>query len=197
MLIGYLRVSTNKQDENNQRHAISQVHTPDKWLAVECSSRKSQKARRLTELLDQVSPGDVIVVTELSRLARSTSELLLLVDCLIKQHVGLIAMKQGLTIPANGDQMDPLAKMTVTIFGLMAELERDFVSSRTREGLAAKRSEGVVLGKPPGTIQTSILDARVDEIKLLRSAGASTLSISRYLGCGYATITHYLRTRRV
>jgi DNA invertase Pin-like site-specific DNA recombinase len=195
MIYGYLRVSTEQQDTDNQKGEILHHYQVDDWVSVECSSRKSQKERGLTKLFDRLQHGDTLVVTELSRLARSTTELILMVQELIRRHVGIVAIKQGLRIPPNGEQMDPAAKLAVTLFGLMAEMERDFISIRTKMGLAARRAAGVRLGKPPGTQQTSILDARLDEIRLLRSAGVSVLGISKHLGCGYATITHYLRTR--
>ncbi len=195
MQIGYLRVSTDKQDEDNQRHAISQLYTPDRWVAVECSSRKTQKARGITELLEQVTGGDTVIVTELSRLARSNGELILMVEGLIKRHVGLIVIKQGINIPANGDKMDMSVKVMVHTFGLMAELERDFISDRTKMALAARKAEGMVLGRPTGTRFPNRLDSRVDEIRMLRSAGTSVAALATHLDSSRTTLRWYLKSR--
>ncbi len=195
MIYGYLRVSTDKQDEENQRHEIKQHVAVDEFIAVECSSRKTQKERGITALLAQLKYGDTLVVTELSRLARSTTELLLMVDGFIKNHIGLIAIKQGLKIPANGDKMDAATKTMVTVFGLMAELERDFISDRTKTALKAKKASGIILGKPVGTIQPSILDDSVELIKTMKKEGVSVLAMSKELNCGRSTLLHYIKSR--
>lgn len=195
MIYGYLRVSTDKQDEENQRLEISNTERVDEYIGVECSSRKTQAQRGITALFDRLQYGDTIVVTELSRLARSTSELLVMIDEIIKRHIGLIAIKQGIRIPPNGDKMDAATKTIVTMFGLMAELERDFISERTKMGLKAKKAAGVVLGKPKGTVQPSILDSRVEEIKEMRRGNVSTSTMAAKLGCGRTTLIHYLKTR--
>jgi DNA invertase Pin-like site-specific DNA recombinase len=192
---GYLRVSTDKQDEENQRGEILRYMPVDEFIAIECSSRKSQQARGITDLLARVSYGDTIVVTELSRLARSTSELLLMVDGFIKAGVGLTVLKQSIKIPANGDKMDASTKTLVTMFGLMAELERDFISMRTKMGLAARKAAGVRLGKPPGTLGISGLDPHRDEISVMIARGDSVLSIAKAVGFGRTTVKSYIKSR--
>lgn len=191
-IYGYVRVSTSAQDENNQRLAIGQA---DEWITSRQSSRKTQGQRGITELLASVSAGDTVLVTELSRLARSTSELLLMVDEMTRRGIGLIVMKQGINIPASGAPMDPTTKMTVTIFGLMAELERDFVSIRTKMGLEARRAAGVTLGKPVGTRQPCKLDSCAHEVIAARAAGVSVNALATQFGVGRGTMRHYLRSR--
>jgi DNA invertase Pin-like site-specific DNA recombinase len=191
-IFGYCRVSTSAQDEENQRLAIGHA---DEWISSQQSSRRSQDQRGITELLSSVSAGDVIIVTELSRLARSTSELLLMVDEMTRRGIGLIVLKQGINIPPDGAPMDPTTKMTVTIFGLMAELERDFISIRTRMGLEARRAAGVTLGKPRGTRQPCKLDPVAHEVVAARAAGKSVTALAAELGVGRGTLRHYLRSR--
>lgn len=192
---GYLRVSTDTQDTNNQMQEIVRNLVVDEFISVECSSRKSQDKRGLTELFDRLQYGDTLVVTELSRLARSTSELLLMIEGFIKRGIGLVALKQSIRIPANGDKMDAATKTIVIMFGLMAELERDFISDRTKMGLAARRAAGVRLGKPPGTQQASRLDGKRDQIRDRLTTGHSVLSISKLLGVGRTTLVSYIRSR--
>lgn len=197
MKYGYLRVSTDKQDEENQKLEIGERECIDEWIAVECSSRCSQDERGVTGLLHRLQYGDTVVVTELSRLARSTSELLLMVEGFIKEGVGLIALKQGIRIPANGERMDASTKTIVTMFGLMAELERDFISMRTKMALSAKRAQGVKLGKPKGTIQPSKLDVHRETIEKMVKAGASMNFIAGAVGFSRCAVKNYVESRKI
>jgi len=99
MIYGYTRVSTGKQDEANQRHEIEKVMAIDEFIAVECSSRKSYDERGLTELFDRLVAGDTVVVTEISRLARSISELITIINDLVARKVDEVAS----TIPPYSD----------------------------------------------------------------------------------------------
>lgn len=200
--IGYIRVSTDKQDADNQRlsmldYANANKLTIDDFLSVEISSRKSQHARRIEELLERLNSGDVLIVTELSRLARSTLEVITLVNELVSKKVGLTVLKQGIRIPANGDKMDANAKTVITIFGLMAELERDMISERTKMGLAARKAAGIKLGKPRGTIQSSKLDGKRETIVELLKHRVAVAAIARMIGTSRSNLINYLKTRPI
>ena len=137
---GYVRVSTVRQDADNQRHEIleyankNHLHIDD-FIEVEISSRRDKKQRRITELMEKLEPGDTLIVSELSRLGRSTSEVIDIVNELIAKEIKFIAIKQGLSISG---QHDIQSKVMVTMFSLFAELERDIISERTKTALAAK-----------------------------------------------------------
>ena len=92
-----------------------------------------------------------VIVTELSRLARSTAEVIALVNALIQRSIRLITIKQNLDI----QQQDMNSKIIITLFSLFSELERDLISLRTKEALSAKRAQGQILGEPKGTLQKS------------------------------------------
>jgi DNA invertase Pin-like site-specific DNA recombinase len=94
---------------------------------------------------------DTLIVTELSRLGRSTAEVVALVNALIQRNIRLITIKQNLDIQRH----DMNSKIIITLFSLIAELERDLISLRTKEALSAKKARGQVLGKPRGTLQKS------------------------------------------
>ena len=166
--IAYLRISTGGQELNNQRLAIldyahrNQLQV-DKFLETQASSRKTIKERGIDGLFSGVEPGDLILISELSRLGRSVGQIIQLVDEIIKRQVRLIAIKENIQL--DGKQ-DIQSKMMVTMFGLFAEIERDLISERTKEGLIAARAKGKVLGRPKGNGK-SRLDGKETEIIIL------------------------------
>jgi putative DNA-invertase from lambdoid prophage Rac len=194
---GYVRVSGDRQDLNNQRleileYARSHRFTIDDFVMIEMSSRGTRKQRRVDELMDKVNPTDKVIVSELSRLGRSTSEVIDIVNEFIQAKVGLVAIKQGLSILG---EMDMSTKIIVTIFGLLSELERDLISQRTKEVLRAKRACGVVLGRPKGSLGTSKLDPfRSDIVDMLKDRAPKSY-IARRLKCSRGTLIEYIRSR--
>ena len=163
-VIGYIRVSTEKQDYDTQKLAILDYCNKgklavDSWYEVKISSRKSTKRRRIDELLDLLKPNDVLIVSELSRLARSVGQISIIVDQLIEKNVFLTTIKEDINI--NG-KMNIQTKTITTMFSLFGEIERDLISERTKEGLRAARSKGKILGRPKGG---SILEGKEDFIK--------------------------------
>ena len=143
------------------------------------SSRKSTEQRRLTELVTKVGSQDTVIVSELSRLGRSIREVLGLIEELIgRKRCRLILVKQDLDIdPKNQHEMTN--KILLTVFSLMAELERDFVSERAKEGLRACREHGVILGKHRGVIQKSIHDKDRGKVVHLHALGVPLNTIIR------------------
>ena len=196
-VLSYIRVSTNTQDVKNQRYEIleyARTHdlTIDQFIEIEISSRKDRKQRRIEEVLQKLSPGDTLIVSELSRLGRSTGEVIELVNELVRKKVRFIAIKQNLNIN-NGHDMT--SKIIVTLFGLMAELERDLISMRTREALAAKKAQGKVLGRPKGSLGKSKLDGREDEISRLLKSKVSKAAIARITGVSWLTLDRFIKSR--
>lgn len=197
--IAYIRVSTNKQDVNNQRleildYARRNDFKVDDFIEIEVSSRKSQKDRRIEELMSRLNQGDILIVSELSRLGRSTSEVIDLVNGMILRKVNLIAIKQGLRISA---KMDMQTKVVVTMFSLFAELERDIISERTKTALAGKKANGIKLGKPRGTIQASKLDDRQEAIRELLKHRVAKSAIARMVGTSRTNLVEYIRRREL
>lgn len=201
--IAYLRASTDKQDLNTQKLAILEFAQSrrlqiDEFVAITVSSRKTSKQRRIDELLEKLHALDTLIVTELSRLGRSTSEVIGLVNELVRRNIRVIIIKQNLDLrpgdAANGSDMT--AKVMITLFSLFAELERDLVSLRTKEALAAKRSQGVRLGKPKGTIQASKFDQNKPRILELLGYGLSVRKIARVLGySNHIGLNTYIKKR--
>ena len=119
----------------------------NEFVQITMSSRKTSKQRRIEEVLQTLNRlRHTLVVTELSRLGRSTAEVIALVNELVARNIRVIILKQNLDI----SQHDMTSKIVITLFSLFAELERDLMSLRTKEALAAKKQQGVTLGKPKG-----------------------------------------------
>jgi DNA invertase Pin-like site-specific DNA recombinase len=198
-IFGYLRVSTEEQNIKNQRHEIleyanrNHLHVSD-WREFEISSTKSKTERGINELMDKLMPGDVLIVSELSRLGRNTSEIIDIINQLIAKQVGFISIKQNLNIT---DKMDMTSKVTVTLFSLFAELERDLISERTKQALAARKAQGIKLGKPKGTIQKSVLDEHKEKIIELIGYGVSKSAIARMFGTSRTNLFEYIKKRNL
>jgi DNA invertase Pin-like site-specific DNA recombinase len=146
----YTRVSTDTQDLESQKRGIQEYCSRndifvDEWLAVKISSKRTRQERRVAELLGRLKRGDCVVVSELSRLGRSLTEIFSVVQTLTQKKAALMSIKENISL--NG-KPNIQTKVMITMFGLFAELERDLISQRTREGLAAARARGVRLGNP-------------------------------------------------
>ena len=202
MVLGYIRTSTADQSADSQksliaRYVVERKMIVDEWIEVEVSSRKSAEKRKITELLDKVSAQDTVIVSELSRLGRSIKEVLQIIEELIQvKRCKLILIKQNLHLdPSN--QHDMTNKVLLTIFSMVAELERDFISERTKEGLRARKEMGIKLGKPKGVIQKSIYDQDKENVFQLHKLGVPLNTIIKtHLGYGkYLSLKEYIQKR--
>jgi DNA invertase Pin-like site-specific DNA recombinase len=195
--IAYIRTSTDKQDLNNQKLEIFEFARKkalkvDEFVEITISSRKTSKQRRIDEVLERLEGSDTLVVTELSRLGRSTAEVIALINGLVARDIRVIILKQNMDIAKH----DMNSKIVITLFSLFAELERDLISLRTKEALAAKRLQGVQLGKPKGTIQSSQFDKDRERIKELLGLGLSVRKITKLLGyTNHLSLNTYVRKR--
>lgn len=198
-IIAYLRVSTSKQDLNNQKLEILEYARRNNlqissFVEIIASSQKGTKQRRINDLLDKLENANTLIVTELSRLGRSTVEVIDFINNLIKIKVRIIVLKQNMDIKHKHDMQ---SKVMVTIFSLIGELERDLISSRTKEALAAKKAQGQKLGKPKGTIQKSKFDDDVPKIKELLGYGLSMRKMAKVLGyTNHISLSIYIKKRR-
>ena len=199
MIYGYVRVSTQDQSVESQKNSISrycieQKLMVDEWIELEMSSRKSTALRRIDELLDRLAPDDVIIASELSRLGRSIKETLNTIETIVQDKLTrLILIKQNLDLNPHAKN-NVANKVLITIFSMLAELERDFISERTKEGLRARVAQGIKLGKPKGVIQASMYDQDKEKILHLYQLGVPLQKIiTTHLQYGkYLSLKSYL-----
>jgi DNA invertase Pin-like site-specific DNA recombinase len=150
-IVGYIRVSTDEQDLNKQKHLLleyahQQKIVIDHFIEVEVSSRKTPQERRIDELLSLLKPGDQLLVAELSRLGRNMLETLNIINTLSEQEVKITFIRQPELSTSGGH-----GRLLLAIYSYFAEAERDYISVRTKQGLAAARASGKLLGRPKGS----------------------------------------------
>ena len=198
----YLRVSSPSQDLDSQRLSVLQFARQnklkiDEFVDVGSSSSRTWKERKLDYLFEKAKEGDLILVPELSRLARSISELLRMLDeHFIRQHINLITIKENLRI-VDGRKPDMQTKVLITFISLFAEIEKDLISQRTLAGLEAARAQGRYGGRKKGTQLRLPLDERKAEIEHLISLGVPATRIARTLKVPVATLRYYISTRNL
>ena len=198
--VAYLRVSTRSQDLANQKLAIldyaqQKQFTVDRFIELQSSSLKVRHKERVGELLDLLKAGDRLIVSELSRLGRSLGQVIQIVDTLVHRKVRFTAVKEGITFEGKQDLQ---TKVMIALFGLFAEVERDLISERTKEGLVAARAQGKMLGRPKGLpAGKSKLDGKENDLREMLGKGLSLSSMAKILGVSRNALYHFIETRRL
>ncbi len=197
--VAYLRVSTGSQDLATQKLVIldftqKRRFTVDEFIASQASSQKSPIERRIEEMLGTLQSGDRLLVSELSRLGRSLGQVLQIVATLIERKIRFIAIKEAIEVEG---KQDLRTKVMITLFGLFAEVERDLISERTKEGLAAAKAKGKLLGRPKGALGKSKLDGKEEDIRMLLGKEVSKASIAKILDVSRSALYHFIETRKM
>lgn len=169
MIAAYLRVSTGRQHPANQRDEIRRFAEKrnwkiDLWVTEVVSGCKERRDRKLGSLLRRLKRGDTLVVTEISRLSRTLTEVMSIMGLCLKKGIMFYTTKEGYVFD---DSIN--SKVLCFAFGLVAEIERNLISMRTREALALRRAEGVVLGRRKGscTKYKLLVDNKQDVMRML------------------------------
>jgi DNA invertase Pin-like site-specific DNA recombinase len=149
--VGYIRISTDKQDLKKQKHLLLEYSQKaqiliNEFIEIEVSSRKTKKERRIEELMQKLEPGDTLIVAELSRLGRNMLETLNIINSLAENNIKIIFVRQP-----ELSTVGLHSKLLLAIYSYFAEAERDYISTRTRQGLEAAKAQGKLLGRPKGS----------------------------------------------
>ena len=150
MIYGYIGVSSDKQTVENQRFEINNFCKRenlviDGWIEETISGTKAYNKRELGKLLDKVKKEDLIICAELSRLGRNLFMIMEILNICMTKECRVWTIKDNYRL---GDDIQ--SKVLAFAFGLSAEIERNLISQRTKEALARKKAEGVILGRPKG-----------------------------------------------
>ena len=151
--IGYVRVSSDKQDLNKQRHLLLEHAQKiqvviNEFIEIEISSRKTVTERKIDQLISSLDHGDLLIVAELSRLGRNMFETLGIINQLLEKEVLIDFIRQPeLSTYRNSHHV----KLLLAIYSYFADSEREFISIRTKQGLEAVKAKGVKLGRPKGS----------------------------------------------
>lgn len=194
MIYGYIRVSTDKQTVENQRFEINRfceknVMVVDRWIEETISGMKDVEKRKLGTLLDQMQKGDVLICAELSRLGRNLLMIMAILNQCMKQEIRVWTIKDNYRL---GNDIN--SKVLAFAFGLSAEIERNLISQRTKEALARKRAEGVILGRPKGRKSSRTkLTGRELEITTMLARKMSISAIGRALGVHRITVAVFIK----
>ena len=157
----------------------AQQHDPQisDFIKIEISSRKDTKARRIDELLSRMNRDDILLVAELSRLGRNMFEVINIINQLSDKGMQLIFVRQPELSTAG-----PHGKLLLAIYSYFAQAEREYISMRTRQGLAAAKARGKLLGRPKGSRnKTRILDPYKTQISSYLQMGLNLASILKII----------------
>lgn len=198
MVYGYIRVSTGKQDMENQRFEIQQFCgreglKVDYWVEETISGTRNYDKRKLGKLLELVHDGDLILCSELSRLGRSLYMIMDILSECLNRGCRVWTIKDNFRL---GD--DVQSKVLAFAFGLSAEIERNLISQRTKEALEKKKAEGVRLGRPKGALSKTVkLSGKDQTIRDLLSCGNSYAAVARLLNVDRSTLVRYCKSREL
>ena len=196
MIYGYIRVSSDKQTVENQRFEISNFCeknslTIDVWVEETISGMTRVENRKLGKLLKRMKKGDILICSELSRLGRNLLMIMGVLNECMNHDIQVWTIKDNYRLGS-----DINSKVLAFAFGLSAEIERNLISQRTKEALARKKAEGVVLGRPKGSKSAKTkLTGQEKRIKELLDKRVSYSAIGRILGVHRLTVSSFVKEK--
>jgi len=198
MNYGYIRVSSDKQTVENQRFEITKFAEANEiaingWIEETISGTKNYDKRKLGTLLKKVTENDLIICAELSRLGRNLFMIMDILNICMNKNCRVWTVKDNYRL---GDDIQ--SKVLAFAFGLSAEIERNLISQRTKEALARKRSEGIVLGRPVGRKSTKvILSGKEDFIRNLLQHNIPKTKIAKMLKVNRMTVDSFIKRAQI
>ena len=194
---GYLRVSTDKQDCDNQKIGVEALAEKlglsiENWIVDDgVSGAKEPEKRQLGKLLRKIKSGDVIICSELSRLGRKLFMIISILEHCMKVGAKVLTVKDGYEL---GDNVQ--SKILAFAFGLVAELEREMISKRTKEALQRVKAQGRSVGRPKGRKNVKhIWNGKEKKILYLLNQGIDKTKIARMTGISVGSIYSFLKQK--
>ena len=198
MIVAYLRVSTERQHLINQRNEITKFAqarglTIDRWEKEVVSGRCRKEDRNLGHLLKSLKSGDSLIVTELSRLSRTLYDIMSVLNNCLERKITVYSTKDGY---AFDDSIN--SKVLAFAFGLVAEIERNLISLRTREALATRRQAGIRLGRPANyRPKHQLLNEKRERIADLLKQGVPVKTICLRYGFSRSTFYKHWKENKI
>jgi DNA invertase Pin-like site-specific DNA recombinase len=200
MIYGYIRVSSDKQTVENQRFEINNFcrhHSMkiDGWIEETISGTKAYNKRQLGVLLKRIQKDDLIICAELSRLGRNLFMIMEILNICMTKEAKVWTIKDNYRL---GDDIQ--SKVLAFAFGLSAEIERNLISQRTKEALARRKAEGVVLGRPKGRRNSPDkykLSGKENLIRELMAAEVSQRKIAKICKVDRNTLIRFIKLRNI
>lgn len=194
--IGYIRVSTLDQDlDKNKADILYLANEKDLGKVIFIEEKASGKIpwrkRKIGEFLEKLQEGDNIIVSELSRLGRSMLECMEILSIATQKGINIYAVKGNWQLDGSIQ-----SKIIAMAFAMAAEIERDLISSRTKEALRAKKAKGETLGRPKGPGKSKLDEVR-PEIEALLANGSTKRFIAQRYKTSEANLHHYLKKRGI
>lgn len=192
--VAYLRVSTDKQETEKNKAQIRELADSKgfgmpEWVEETASSRIHWQKRAIGKIVADLGKGDRILVSEMSRLGRSMMEIMTILNTCLEKEIEVHAVKSDWSL--NGTIQ---SKVMAMAFAIAAEIERDLISKRTIEALAARRAKGLPLGRPLGK---SKLDDQEDFIREQLALGVKQVILAKRLKCTGATLSLWLKQKGI
>lgn len=193
-IIGYIRVSSQKQTLEHQHYEIEQFAKKNKikinrWVEEKVSSRKALKNRKLSGLLDSLQENDILIACEISRLGRSLLEVMRILEICLSKNCQVWTLKENYRL---GNDIQ--SKVLAFAFGLAAEIERNLISQRTKSSLANLKASGKKLGRPFSAESKKLkLSKSVNKIQQLLSKGFSKTEIANKLNVQRSTLHRFMK----
>lgn len=197
MIYGYLRVSSDEQDVNSQRQGVEGFAKDHNWEIEEyitdegVSGGKDPDKRNLGPLLKKLQKGDIVIASEISRLGRDLYMVMDILHFCMKQEVVIYTVKDNFTL---GDDIQ--SKVLAFAFGLAAEIERQMIKQRTREGLRLRMKMGVLLGRPVGTsnsMEAQKFGKWKEKLGQMVEWQMSPMQIAKVIGCDRNTASRLVQ----
>lgn len=182
MLLGYARVSTKEQNLNRQIDKLIEFGVEDRHIFKEKITGSKSDRKEYKKLMEYIKPGDKLVVAELTRLGRSTKELINIMEQLKANDIELISLKENI------DTTTSTGKLIFNMFSILAEFERDLIVERTKEGLKSARARGRLGGRPKAKKEN------IERAKYLYSLGTMSITdICTMCNISKSTLYNYMK----